>query len=114
MPAYRYKCNVCKKNFSIFLSYNDYDTVQVICPNCHSESVLRIVERIRTVGNDHDRINEMSNSVDQADHDPKALGKMMRQAQEQAGVKMDGPFDEVVSRLEKGESVEKIDKDYDY
>ncbi len=46
------------------------------------------------------------------DDDPRTLGKMMRDMREQVGADdLPGEFDEVVDRLEKGQSPDEIEKD---
>jgi hypothetical protein len=51
-------------------------------------------------------------NLDALDQDPRALGRMMRDMREQAGADdLPGEFDEVVNRLEKGQSPEEIERD---
>jgi len=42
--------------------------------------------------------------------DPKAMGKMMRKMGREMGEELPPEFDEVVDRLEKGQSPEEIEK----
>jgi hypothetical protein len=43
--------------------------------------------------------------------DPKALGRLMRQMGDEMGEEIGPEFDEVVSRLEKGQSPEEIEQE---
>ena len=43
------------------------------------------------------------------EEDPRALGKFMRKMSQEMGEEMPGEFNEVVDRLEKGESPESIE-----
>jgi hypothetical protein len=43
--------------------------------------------------------------------DPQALGRMMRRMSKEMGENMGGEFDEVVGRLESGQSPEEIEKE---
>lgn len=52
----------------------------------------------------------MPSDFDGLDEDPRALGKMMRQMSSQMGEELGPEFDEVVDRLEKGESPDEIEK----
>jgi hypothetical protein len=45
------------------------------------------------------------------DEDPKSLGRMMRQMSSEVGEEMGPEFDEVVKRLESGQSPEQIEKE---
>ncbi|PIW69124.1 MAG: zinc ribbon domain-containing protein [Ignavibacteriales bacterium CG12_big_fil_rev_8_21_14_0_65_30_8] len=43
MPSYEFKCNKCKKKFSLQLSISDYTQKKSFaCPKCKSKSVDRI------------------------------------------------------------------------
>jgi putative FmdB family regulatory protein len=112
MPDYAYRCLNCNKRFEIFMTYKDYGTLKVTCPNCKSEKVERRIGRIRFARSDESR---MENLVDPSamagmEDDPRALGKMMRQMSHETGEEMPAEFDEVVDRLEKGQSPEDIEK----
>jgi Flp pilus assembly protein TadB len=50
-------------------------------------------------------------SLEGLEDDPKAMGRLMRQMQSELGEDIGPEFDEVVSRLEKGEDPEQIEKD---
>ena len=43
MPEYSFKCEKCKKDFSIFLSLNEYDgnINNVKCSFCKSKKIIR-------------------------------------------------------------------------
>jgi hypothetical protein len=49
-------------------------------------------------------------SLNGLDKDPQALGRMMRNMSQDVGEDMPPEFDEVVDRLEKGQSPEDIEK----
>lgn len=49
--------------------------------------------------------------LDGLDDDPQTLGKMMREMSRELGEDMGAEFDEVVDRLEKGQSPEEIERD---
>jgi hypothetical protein len=48
--------------------------------------------------------------ADVDENDPRAMARMMRQMSEEAGEDMPPEFDEVVGRLEAGESPEEIEQ----
>jgi putative FmdB family regulatory protein len=112
MPDYTYRCLNCNKRFEIFMSYKDYGTLKVACPNCKSEKVERRIGRIRFARSDESRMENFADpsAMDGMEDDPRALGKMMRQMSHETGEEMPAEFDEVVDRLEKGQSPEDIEK----
>ncbi len=40
MPAYEYMCRDCSKDFTVFLSFKEFDAKPKIkCPHCESDNV---------------------------------------------------------------------------
>lgn len=112
MPFYQYRCLDCNKRFEVFLSYSDYGQKPVSCPHCASERVQRRIGRIRIARSDDSRLEDLSDpgSLEGLEDDPRALGQMMRKMSREAGEDLGGEFDEVVDRLEAGQSPEDIEK----
>lgn len=116
MPIYEYRCQQCQKRFSIFWrTISEATSGDPTCPRCGSADVRRLVSRVRFVRSgasllEGDNLDDLS---DFDENDPKSLGRMMRRMRDELGDEAGdlGPeFDEVVSRLEKGESPEEIEK----
>ena len=43
MPTYEFKCNKCKKKFSLQLSISEYEKIKSFaCPDCKSKNTKRI------------------------------------------------------------------------
>ena len=112
MPFYQYRCLNCKKRFEVFLSYSDYGQKPVNCPHCASDRIQRRIGRIRVARSDDSRMEDLSDpsSLEGLEDDPRALGQMMRKISREAGEDLGGDFDEVVGRLESGQSPEEIEK----
>lgn len=114
MPVYEYRCQDCRKKFDRRLAYSEYDAYIPECPACGSHNALRIIRSILVASKDITRLATMADPAnpDALDQDPRALGRMMRDMREQAGADdLPGEFDEVVNRLEKGQSPEEIERD---
>jgi len=43
MPTYDYRCEKCKKSFSLTLTISQHDTKRILCPKCGSRSVKQKV-----------------------------------------------------------------------
>ena len=112
MPNYRYRCLNCKKRFEVFLSYKEYGEKAVHCPHCTSDQVQRRIERIRIAKSEESRLDALSDpsGLEGLENDPRALGKMMRKMSNEMGEDVGPEFDEVVDRLESGQSPEEIEK----
>jgi putative FmdB family regulatory protein len=113
MPTYEYHCINCNHKFEVYLTYQDYESGSVSCPSCNKPEPQRIIKPIRVARSSEDRFDEMADPSKLAslDDDPQALGKMMRQMSQEIGEDMGPEFDEVVDRLEKGQSPEDIERD---
>jgi len=116
MPVYDYICLNCKKRFDIFLSYSEYGKRSVTCPHCNSSSVRRRPPRVRVAKSEDSRIESLAEDFSDPsalaglEEDPQSLGRIMRKMGRELGEDLPPEFDEVVGRLEKGESPEEIEK----
>lgn len=113
MPVYDFRCEECKHRFEVFLTYADYDRHQSICPVCGSGKIQRVIRKVRVSRGDQGRLASMADdaNLDAIDNDPRALGKMMREMKDEVGADdLPSEFDEVVNRLEKGQSPEEIER----
>jgi putative FmdB family regulatory protein len=113
MPTYDYRCLNCKKRFSIFLSYSEYGTKTVACSHCQSENVQRRIGRVRVARSNDSRMENLADPANLAglEDDPRALGRMMRDMSREVGEEMPAEFDEVVNRLEKGQTPDDIERE---
>lgn len=113
MPAYEFRCLDCRKRFEIFMPYADYGKRAVACSHCGSQNIQRRIGRIRFARSDDSRLEDLADPDKLAglENDPKALGRMMRQMSQEVGEDMGGEFDEVVGRLESGQTPDQIERD---
>lgn len=114
MPTYDYVCLNCRKRFEIFISYTEYGKRPVSCPHCQSANVRRRIGRVRLLRSEESHLESLEDLADpQAleglEEDPRALGRMMRKMGEELGEELPPEFDEVVDRLEAGQSPEEIE-----
>ena len=114
MPIYEYRCTDCRHRFEVFLAYTEYKKAQVLCPDCKSAQVDRVIRKVRVTKGDHDRLASLADEsvLGSIDQDPRALGRMMREMKNGIGADdLPGEFDEVVNRLEKGQTPDEIERD---
>jgi putative FmdB family regulatory protein len=112
MPNYQYRCLNCRKRFEVFMMYSEYGQKKVQCTHCGSENIQRRIGRIRIAKSEDSRMEDMTDpsSLEGLEDDPQALGRMMRKMSSEMGEDMGPEFDEMVDRLEKGQSPEEIEK----
>ena len=116
MPVYEYRCQKCGKRFSRFWrSFSSVDESQVTCPACGSRQVSRLISRVRALRSEEDRLDTLADPTmwgDLDENDPRSMGRMMRKMANELGDEAGelGPeFEEVVDRLESGQSFEQIE-----
>jgi putative FmdB family regulatory protein len=111
MPLYDFVCFGCQQRFDIYITYSDYGKNAVTCPNCGSSQVKRRVPRVRVKKSEESRMESIADPSALAglEDDPKALGRMMRKMGSEMGEELPPEFDDVVDRLEAGQSPEEIE-----
>ena len=113
MPIYQYRCLNCKKRFEIYMSYSEYGTRPVHCTHCASENVLRRIGRVRIAKSEDSRLDDLAdpNALAGLEDNPRELGRMMRKMSGEMGEDLGPEFDEVIGRLEAGQSPEDIESE---
>jgi putative FmdB family regulatory protein len=112
MPMYDYRCHACGKRVSIYQSYEEYGSEPVQCSHCGSEDLERLIQRVRFARSEESRLEAIGDPSEWGDldeSDPRAMAHMMRKMSSEMGEEMPPEFDEVVDRLEAGESPEEIE-----
>lgn len=49
MPTYDFKCEKCKKKFSLTMSISEYDSTKIRCPKCKSTRVKQQITSFQAV-----------------------------------------------------------------
>jgi putative FmdB family regulatory protein len=116
MPTYEFRCLDCRRRFEAFFTYDEYGSKAVNCPNCESTNVQRKIGRIRFAKSEDSRMEDLASDFSDPsalaglEDDPKALGQLMRKMGNEMGEDMGPEFDEVIDRLEKGQSPDEIEE----
>jgi putative FmdB family regulatory protein len=113
MPYYDFICKDCGKPMRLFFSFAEYETAVPVCPHCQSKNLKRRISRVALGKSEESRLDSLmdDSTLDNLDEsDPQAMGRFMRQMSQEMGEDLGDEFNEVVGRLEKGESPESIEK----
>ena len=113
MPTYDFICQKCSQRFDVFLTYSEYGKKKVTCIHCGSKDVRRRLTKVRIAKSEESRMESVTDDfsgMEGLEDDPKALGRMMRKMGKEMGEDLPPEFDEVVDRLESGQSPEDIEK----
>jgi putative FmdB family regulatory protein len=114
MPTYDFICNDCNQRFDVFLTFAEYGKKTVKCSLCGSKNVRRRMTKVRIAKSEESRLESMADDFsgfEGLEEDPRAMGRMMRKLGKEMGEDLPPEFDEVVDRLEKGQSPEEIEKE---
>ena len=111
MPNYDFVCMNCQQRFDVFMSYSEYGSVKVKCIHCGSDKVRRWMTRVRIAKSEESRMESVADesALQGMENDPQALGQMMKKMGKQMGEDLPPEFDDVVDRLEAGQSPEDIE-----
>jgi putative FmdB family regulatory protein len=113
MPIYEYRCHTCRRRVSIFFrSFSDIQA-EPACPRCGSTHLTRLISRVAVVRSEDSRIDDLADPsmLDGLDEDdPKSMARWMRKMSAETGEDMPPEFDEVIDRLESGQSPEEIEE----
>ena len=112
MPTYDFVCLNCGQRFDVFLSYSQYGSTRVTCVHCGSQNVRRRMTRVRVAKSEDSRFEGMADesALEGLENDPQALGRMMKKMGKEMGEDLPPEYDDMVDRLEAGQSPEEIEK----
>lgn len=113
MPIYEYRCRDCRRKVSIlWRTFSEAETGEARCPRCGGEKLTRLVSRVRLVRSEESRLDDLADSSsfgDLDENDPRSLARFMRKMGDEMGEDLGPEFEEVVDRLEAGQSPEDIE-----
>ncbi|HEY64266.1 MAG TPA: zinc ribbon domain-containing protein [Caldilineae bacterium] len=115
MPIYEYRCHSCGRRVSLlWRSFSDAERGTPICPRCGGRELTRLVSRVNTVRSEESRLDDLADPSflgDLDENDPRSIGRWMRKMSQELGEDLGDEFNEVVERLEAGQSPEEIEKE---
>ena len=106
MPIYEFSCNACGASISVFVrSMNS--PVGGRCERCGSTDLRRLVSRFAVInaGGGLDSLDDDS-FAGMDENDPRAMAAWARRMRAEMGEEAGPEFDEMVERLERGESLD--------
>src|SRR5450759_4517338 len=109
MPIYEYRCGNCGRKVAIWWrSLAQVERSHPTCSRCGSDQLKRLVSRTAFLRGEESQLDNLADSGlgDIDENDPKSMGRWMRRMGNEAGEDMGPEFDEMVGRLEAGESPE--------
>lgn len=114
MPVYEFRCNACGAAVSIFVRSMS-SPVSGKCEKCGSTDLRRVMSRFAVLrgssgGGEFDALDDgMLDGFDESD--PRAMASWARKMQREMGEDMGPEFDEMIDRMERGESMDDLGLD---
>jgi putative FmdB family regulatory protein len=111
MPTYDYICNNCNQRFDVFMTFAEYGKKTVTCAHCNSKNVRRRMTKVRIAKSDESRMESVADGFgfEGLENNPREMGRVMRKMGKEMGEELPPEFNEVVGRLEAGQSPEEIE-----
>lgn len=114
MPIYEYICLDCRKRVNVFFrTFSEASDDAARCPNCNGARLRRLVSRVAVLKSEESRMDDLADSSLMAgleQEDPRALASFMRRMSGEMGEPLDDEMNEVINRLEAGESPDEIEQ----
>ncbi len=111
MPIYEYRCNGCRRRVTLLRGFSDSSVPR--CPRCDSAELERLISRVSVIRSEESRLDNLTDPSSMAgldESDPRSVARWMRKMSAETGEDMGPEFDEMVTRLEAGESPEEIER----
>ena len=113
MPSYDFRCKDCRHSFTLsYATFAEREAAKPKCPRCGSAQLSHLIRRVSMPTSEDTRMERLADPSRLAgldENDPRGMGRMMREMAAESGEDMGTEFDDVVNRLESGESPDSIE-----
>ena len=114
MPIYEYRCHDCGRRVTLFWrSFSEVEESSPHCSFCGGERLTRLVSRVAVVRSEESRLDDLADPSSLAgldENDPKSMARWMRKMSREMDEDLGPEFNEVIDRLESGQSPEDIEE----
>ncbi len=127
MPIYEFYCDNCNVVFN-FLSSRINTSTLPDCPRCGKKEINRQMSTFATIGKATDESDDMMAGMDETkmeeafgslmqeaegmnEDDPRQMATLMRKFTEKTGLNLGDTMEDAISRMEKGEDPDQIEKE---
>ena len=129
MPIYEFLCQDCNTIFNFFSSRINTEK-RPACPKCGRKELNRQVSAFAVIGKAKEPSGEddllagmdeskmesaleglMREAEGMNEDDPRQMAQLMRKFSDKTGIRLGGPMEEAISRMEAGEDPDAIEKE---
>lgn len=106
MPIFDFRCEDCKKRFSLLIGVLA-DSPAKVCPSCGGSNIVKLVSRFSALRSEDDIIESLADPPNVGDlDDPRQLHSWMKRVGREMGEDLGEEFDDILSEAEKGNESE--------
>lgn len=106
MPIYEYRCHSCRRKVALLVRQT---SASPRCPHCGSERLGRLISSFAVLRSEESRLEALAGPEawgDFAEENPRSLARLARKLKQEVGEEAGPEFDEIVDKLESGETLE--------
>jgi putative FmdB family regulatory protein len=110
VPIYEYRCNRCQRRASIF-QRSIREAAAVACSHCGSTDMTRLISRVAVLRSEESHLEDLASDAGLAgldESDPRSVARWARRMGREMGEDLGPDFDEMVERMEAGETPEDL------
>ncbi len=98
MPLYEYRCQACRRRFTLLLSIAERDEPQT-CPHCGAQQSRRLVSRVARLRTEDQMLDDLADRMEMAGDpdDPRTMRSFLREmsaAMDEDPAEMEAMFEE--------------------
>ena len=103
MPLYEYRCEDCKRRFTLLVGMVARPAEQA-CPRCGGSQLRKLISRFAVARSEDDILDSMADPSALGDpEDPRAMADWMRRVGREMGEELGDDFDELVEEAVREE-----------